>query len=429
MTIRHRTIAERPFGWDFGPNQFFRAQRRKLVKSRPPFSGKHRGLHGGSAASPAPVPSKDAEQPGDTFDELTEELKKQFDPESEEQEEANLGEPDEDGDEEGLTPDEDGDTEIEVETDEDKVEEEEEEEEEKYELPPLPVRTGRHIPFFEEIDDTVVRQFPSWYDFVTCAADPDLQNWTEGSSHRRGNADWSGTDTFDDAVEMALTRGWPAGRELFYDCQAAIPQTKKIFESEIYEVAGPIPIIQIYNTGDPACMMDWNHDRRANNPIVKIDASIARSVNIKIQTIAQRGAALVSLINRLELEGYSVEVNMVDYRRGNSWGNRKDFYCRVAFKAAGEQLDLDRTAMALAHASTFRRFCFAIVEQHDILRSGFHVGMGFPLQTAFSPLTDDQTIFIPSPTHNETLVESRVAVEIAALAFFNRRDINLEAAE
>lgn len=411
--IRHRTIAERPFGWDFGSNQFFRASNRgRLIKARPPLFGKHRGGFKPSQGEP------EESGPGE------------FDPNGE-PEEIPFGEPQEDSDEEGLVEDENGefeidggDEEFDSEADRDALaedDEEEEDEEEKFELPPLPI-VAKSVPFYENIENTVVRQFPSWYDFVSCAADMDLQSWGDNHNDDSGHMG-SGVDSFEQAVEMALTRGWPEGRELFYDALVAIPARKQTFESEIYEVAGPIPIMQLYVTGDPACMQDWQQDRKANNPIIKINVSIARSWHIETQTIANRGAAVVSLANRLELEGHSVEINFCDYRRGDC---ARDFYCQVAFKKAGEQLDLDRAAMALAHAATFRKFCFALVQQSPELCAGFDICMGYPNQRPFEPLLDLQTIFIPSPISNETLEESRAAVELAASKFFTETQGDLQ---
>lgn len=81
---------------------------------------------------------------------------------------------------------------------------------------------------------------------------------------------------------------------------------------------------------------------------------------------------------------------------------------------AGELLDLDRAAFALAHPSTLRRLCFAIAEQHKELESSMHVGYGYSVHKRVDD--DEHTIFIHSTLfgHQETPQSARLAVENAA---------------
>lgn len=354
---------------------------RNFFKSRPPLFGKWRAIR------PRPIASAPA-QAGRTND-------------KEETQESDIDQ-------------------IETETEIETEAQETEEQESKFQLPDLPKSSGV-IPNFRQIDNTIVREFASWWDFITCASDETLRNWFNPSiAHSRSKQSqtgFAGTETFDQAVDMAINTGWPEGRNLIYDSFVALPRRHQIYKSAIYEVAGPIPIVPVYVTGDPACMQDYQPDFHSNNPIVKIDCSIVYGVSITQQTCAQRGAAMLSLANTLEEFGYSVELNIVCRVEGTA---KTDFYSRVAFKAAGEQFDLDRAAFALAHTSTLRRFMGALFEQHQELKEGFYSHWGYPNNSAFAPLMTANTIFLPAASRNETLAESRMAVEQAAKSFFDQ---------
>lgn len=281
------------------------------------------------------------------------------------------------------------------------------------------------LPGFRKSGRTIIREFQSWTDFVLCTGDESLQAWSqyniERRSHKPDNPEkpFYSTPNFETAIDMALRTGWPEGRKLLYDSLVAVIPRPSIFASEIYEVAGPIPVVPIYITGDPACMQDWQSDRLAVNKIVRIDYSRSAGRGIKPETTMNRGAAVLSLANSLEQQGYSTELRIVNYV--TEW--ETDFFSAIVYKRAGEFLDIDRAAFALAHPSMHRRLVWALREQHKEIEGEYAGGMGSPNQNQFEETLAENTIFIPGADRNETLEESRRAVEQAAQSYLQKEDL------
>jgi hypothetical protein len=92
--------------------------------------------------------------------------------------------------------------------------------------------------------------------------------------------------------------------------------------------------------------------------VIKFLVNITASCNVSAEVMAYRGAVVGALIDCLEHEGYSVEVetlNRVTTGYGSS-GGVVDI--RVPVKSAGEHLQLDMLAFALVCPAFFRRMGF-----------------------------------------------------------------------
>lgn len=264
-----------------------------------------------------------------------------------------------------------------------------------------------------------LRNFPSWYDFVTNARDTSSA-WPRRKSQtvEQNENPWSGTKDFPSAIKMALETGWPEGRKELTDLFSfSLPQPKTI-PSFSFDVAGAYPMVPLYNAGDPACMILESPDQRSQRPIIRID--IDRCVNwmVSNESIFTRGAAALSLAHTLETLGYSVELRIVATSSTSNHyrGKKTIFKWSAVFKEAGAPLDLDKAAFALAHAAVPRRFDHALLEQHPELYTDWCADYGIPVNEPFETNLNDLNppIFIPAPNSNsETPETARAAVEEA----------------
>lgn len=276
-----------------------------------------------------------------------------------------------------------------------------------------------HVPAKIPLDPFDHWDFNSWLEFVNCANDESLYAWSRTSarrSHENGYVKgppenemfWRGTETWEDCISMALRTGWPKGRDLLYEALAIVRPRPEPFKSIEMSVAGAFPIVPNYCAGDPECMvMDPGSNLRMTKPIIRIDYNHWIQATTTPQDMILRGAAVLSLAETLERYGYSTELRII----GNS-GNERIFRYSVVFKRAGEMLDIDRAAFAIAHPSSMRRLAFAILEQHPELEDTFHHGYGIPQFEPNDP--DPNTIFIPGSTGHETPEIAKRAVENAA---------------
>ena len=263
---------------------------------------------------------------------------------------------------------------------------------------------------------TVVhRQFRSWYEFVISAADDSLYAWQRTGkrcSHDRDTRhSWHGSLDFAETLDMALHKGWPEGKKMLRDSLAIIAPRPDVYQSINYDVAGAVPLVPLAIAGDPAAMMDFGEMAVASQPIVRIDYNHWIHAGTDVQAMMNRGAAVLSLASKLEARGYSTELRII----GNSTWAGDVFRYSVTYKRAGENLDLDRAAFAIAHPSSMRRLAFAILEQHRELERNLHDSYGMPMRQAND--TDASVVFIPGPHPRETPEAAHQAVEDAAAAY------------
>ena len=80
----------------------------------------------------------------------------------------------------------------------------------------------------------IQHDFPSWYDFITCVSDEKLFAWKPSNrdSHKTETKNgWSGTETFSQAIEMALHKEisiYRSGRVRDFESQ----RQKKYYEKK-----------------------------------------------------------------------------------------------------------------------------------------------------------------------------------------------------
>lgn len=294
-----------------------------------------------------------------------------------------------------------------------------------YELAPAP----KHRKELPPLDN---RTFDSWHEFVESAIDESLVGWRGYRSSREVDSDplakkkrlrsisdlglpWHGTDTWEECVLMATRTGWPEGRKMLEESLAVVRPRPEPFRSIEMSVAGAFPMVPNYCAGDPECMViDPGSDLRHIRPIVRIDFNNWTHAGVKPEDMMLRGAAVISLAETLEQHGYSTELRVV----GNSkaWDATTAFRYSIVYKKAGELLDLDSAAFAIAHPACMRRLCFAILEQHADAEAAYHSTYG---SCMYQP--NDSTsgkpggaIYVNSSKGYETKEIAREAVNEAA---------------
>ena len=154
---------------------------------------------------------------------------------------------------------------------------------------------------------------PSWDEFVH-----DLRtrktNWGDLSQGSRviGRADWSGCDTWEDALEYAV-KGHPAGRAAIES--AAVKVTME--PEPMWDTApvGAFPCIPANAAGVPEDMFAMSDIAPPSpSPIVRIAVNMSANCNVDAQEIVNRGVAIVSLIDRIQLSGRRVELIAIKHR-------------------------------------------------------------------------------------------------------------------
>lgn len=238
-----------------------------------------------------------------------------------------------------------------------------------------------------------IREFDNWDDFMEKAekGESEMSNFSRSSmkSDSEHSKEWSGTDTFKEAMELARN-GWPEGLETIYSLTEKIKNFNGVLGSQVkklstyYDFGGDYADVDRYLTGIPEAMGNFDEEIvQGAGKIITIVLNLSASCGVSTQTMELRGATTAALIDVLEYCGRSCEVIItagISASFGGSGGRELEYRCTV--KRAGEALDIDRMAYALAHPACFRRLVFSLMEQENKdIRQGFNIGgsYGCPL--------------------------------------------------
>jgi len=254
--------------------------------------------------------------------------------------------------------------------------------------------------------------FDSWNESIEIAADASLTRWTLKSS-RTGSLDFTGTETWDEALDLARY-GWPKGRARLHNLisEAATARQPSVAPALSYDVAGAYPNAALAAAGDPACMVTPYQDEAAARPIVRLAVNFGARSSTKTKTIENYGAAVLAYIDRAEAGGVSVELLMTSCNEITDL----TYNIHTVLKRAGEPLELDRLAFAIGHPSSLRRIKFAHLEQSP--RKHQHSGYGYPKPDRPADLDHDQ-IFITGLINGkglDSLAAAMVTIDARILA-------------
>ena len=129
-----------------------------------------------------------------------------------------------------------------------------------------------------------------------------------------------------------------------------------------YDVAGSIPSVPAYVSGDPANMMDLGE--APIKPTCRISVEVGVAWKCKAKAIYMRGVAILGLINSLERQGINTELSIAytcDMMQRPYDGPSIAFTCPI--RELGQAFDLDQIAFFLATPGPLRRIGFALMER------------------------------------------------------------------
>ena len=204
--------------------------------------------------------------------------------------------------------------------------------------------------------------FDNWAEWVNyCEGAETCEN---AAALPRHSIDYGGMDKFagatvTQAIEFARY-GWRKGAEKVERLSSRISHavgSKMITHVPHFAVAGACFDPGRFCAGDPDCMMDFGTEYRdaPNGNILRLSVSIACSSYVPNNSITLFGASIVALIDSIEMSGRSVELHL---------GVTMVYWeFSTLLKSAGEPLDIDRLAFAIAHPASQRKLLFMAQER------------------------------------------------------------------
>ena len=193
---------------------------------------------------------------------------------------------------------------------------------------------------------------------ASCAGFIDYADAFASADHnnRVSVSSWYADNGYEDALRLARN-GWPEGRRSVEAITERLNITGRVARPDIvFDVIGEGGFdIGLALAGIPECAMDWRDSDQmvanSNGPIVRMVVDISTSAGIGANVIKRRGAALLALVDALEAAGRRVEIEAVYFC------SRRNYQITIMLKAAGDALQIDQIAFALAHPAFLRRFC------------------------------------------------------------------------
>lgn len=204
------------------------------------------------------------------------------------------------------------------------------------------------------------------------------------------------TQNWREACNLAV-KGWPEGlKNMVRDLgKASLFTSHERVPTVSYDVGGMVPDVPRFVAGDPFNMMDFGYDESKSRPIVRLWVPRTLSGSVSTQSAVNYGVAVLSHIDRLEEQGFSVELTLVSCSRDS---DDKTLYSIqfVTAKRAGDPLDLDTLAFMLAHPSYQRRFIFAMYDR--FMPQSWQCYYGYPVRLP-AGLVEPGVNYLPGLSH------------------------------
>jgi len=223
----------------------------------------------------------------------------------------------------------------------------------------------------------IINQY-SYSEFLHIAenGNPTIEE-SKRSSRQTDDYHFYNTNNFKEAMDLAKF-GWKDSFkmvELSKNLNELIP-VSQFKESFIYDVSGSYPDVGKYLTGEPENMVQFITEEDEKKISLIINASISWQIDQKIQF--NKGAAIVSLISKLEDLGYRVQVTLLYCNKGSHENMRHDI--KVIIKEYHEQIDIDRFSFIFCNVAFNRRIRFSVNECLEIAKSmGYYKGSSYGL--------------------------------------------------
>jgi hypothetical protein len=180
------------------------------------------------------------------------------------------------------------------------------------------------------------------------------------STGYKGGRDWTLGHDWDECLRLAHD-GWQEGMMQLEDSLALVAQPRNEMHYEHHDVAGEYVDPVRFAVGDPSCMVT-RRKLKGHKPVVRLVVNGSASASATAKEMMNYGAALVSLVNKIESSGRRVELDVTYVCELN----RMLFIYGWNVKHASDHLDLSAVAFSLAHPGAFRRLGFAMMERCPI---------------------------------------------------------------
>ena len=232
-------------------------------------------------------------------------------------------------------------------------------------------------------DKTTTTYEMRWNDSIHAFVNEASKRFDKGGASQ-STSDWTGTETFGQAVDQAKNGTWDPGdvREFRDMFDELIPKLREFVGpnfAEMRDCDGFEVDMQAYLDGEPEHMRQWIpvEDQVSKRALcLVIGHSISSGVSA--DELFQKGQAAIALVRALQLLGYELEI----WSEQTVLSRKSDvpYSVLTCLHKAGELMDESAVEFAVGNPAWLRRLLFAYEEGEPAMlrkRYGFTSGGGY----------------------------------------------------
>lgn len=195
-------------------------------------------------------------------------------------------------------------------------------------------------------------------------------NRENGCYSLSGSYEFTKTNNFEEAKDLLL-HGWEHGTKEIKK-QVDVKQTGiSTKQKNVYDIVGYQCSVPRYLQGIPTNMIN-SKPVLQKNKVITINKMANYGYNVDNKTIIKESVKVLQLVNRLEKQGYRVNLNVIfgTYKKNQ-------VITKVRVKNASQRLNIKQVAFPLIHPSMLRRIIFAVWERSkECSYRGFELDYG-----------------------------------------------------
>ncbi len=220
--------------------------------------------------------------------------------------------------------------------------------------------------------------------------------WARRNVRNSWTASWNGTDTFDEALDLAI-HGWAEGGETIERTRGYIRALNPLSPRLVkYGIAGTTPNVPRAIAGNLLNMRQPTNAVSKKKKTITIVYNMCENGGCSAESITNKASVAAALIDEIESKGFAVEVVSAVATDGPARGGIVKAYEFVRIKESHHPIDINRLAFGLGHAAMFRGLFFADMQRNPEF---MEIGEGLGHATSSFPtkeLMEEQTYTITS---------------------------------
>lgn len=241
----------------------------------------------------------------------------------------------------------------------------------------------------------LIQEFDSIHDLMqhitTAPIAPAFKSREHSLGSQQTGRSWSGTDTFDDALDL-LERGWTSeAAKLTKKIPVSTHSSTDTRTKAHFDVVGFQASVPRYLQGVPQNMVNQKRVVQKQK-IVEINRDIFFNSGWSASRIEEEGIKAIQVVQAIENKGFRVRINVVGTTES---GDEVGFF-KICIKRPDQRLNLSKMSFPMAHTGFFRRIGFSMIEHSDLTNSGYAYSYGRADSDNVKPMLKPGEILLPS---------------------------------